>query len=267
MTRLITEWIADIEDTIKNRENDLMSKTGLSYAALAAKASGCSISDIGRAAREIKVAAVPVTAGLGVIGSFARSVAAVAGVMGFQNFVTERTDVDGMHEAYQNGADIVFMADDNRFISLNFNKKKMVENDHATALGYTAALEGALKSLVGRELLLLGCGALGKEFIKFLKKKGASFDVYDIDPVKLAAAQNLEAAAIESPEGIREYQYLIDATSEGGWLRRDMLHPDAWIAAPGVPLSLDREAYESHSARLIHDPLQIGVAAMLGLAL
>jgi hypothetical protein len=46
MTRLITEWIADIEDTIKDRERDLKNKTGLSFAALAAKAGGCSVSDI-----------------------------------------------------------------------------------------------------------------------------------------------------------------------------------------------------------------------------
>ncbi|HWQ79060.1 MAG TPA: 3-methylornithyl-N6-L-lysine dehydrogenase PylD [Anaerovoracaceae bacterium] len=267
MTRLITDWIADIENTIKERDKDLKSKTGLSYAALAAKVSGCSANDIDRAAQEIKVAAVPVTVGLGIIGTFAQSVAAVTGVMGFQSFVTKRTDVDGMHEAYQNGADIVFMADDNRFISINLNKKKMADNDHATALGYTAAFEGALKSLVGKKLLLMGCGALGKEFIKCLKKKGTNFDVYDIDPGNLAAARKLEADVMESPDGIRDYQYLIDATSQGGWLRRDMLHPDVWIAAPGIPLSLDREAFELHAGRIIHDPLQIGVAAMLGLTL
>lgn len=267
MTRLITDWIADIEGTVKELEKDLKSKTGLSYTALAAKVSGCSVSDIERAAREIKVAAVPVTAGLGIIGSFAQSVTAVTGAMDFQSFVTKRTDVDGIREAYENGADIVFMADDGRFISVNLNKRKIADNDNATAMGYTAALEGALKSFVGKKLLLLGCGALGKEFMKCLKKKGTPFDVYDIDPGKLAAVRKQDIEAIDSPGGIREYQYLIDATSRGGWLSRDMLHPEVWIAAPGIPLSLDPEAYESHKSRVIHDPLQIGVAAMLGLTL
>jgi 3-methylornithyl-N6-L-lysine dehydrogenase len=267
MTRLITDWIADIGDTIKDRERDLKSKTGLSYAALAAKVSGCSVNDIDRASQEIKVAVVPITTGLGIIGSFAQSVSAVAGVLGFQSFVTKQTDVNGLCEAYQSGADIVYMADDDRFLSINLNKKKMADNDFATALGYTTALEGAIGSFVGKEILLLGCGTLGKEFMKCLKKKGASFAVHDVNLEKLAEIKKEEIRIIESPEEISEFKYLIDATSQGGWLHREMLHPEVWIAAPGIPLSLDKEAYETYKEQLIHDPLQIGTASMLGLTL
>jgi len=267
MTRLITDWIADIEYAIKDWEEDLKRKTGLSYAGLAAKVAGCSVGDIACAARETKVAAVSVTSGLGIIGSFAQSVAAVTGAMGFESFATERADVDGIHEAYLRGADIVYMADDRRFISFNLNKKKMADNDSATARGYTEAFEGALKTFEGKRLLLMGFGALGSEFMKCLKNKGADFAVYDIDPKRLASAKKEGVDVIESPEGIREYPYLIDATSQGGWLHREMLHPDVRIAAPGIPLSPDREALEMHGERIIHDPLQIGVAAMLGLTL
>lgn len=56
-------------------------------------------------------------------------------------------------------------------------------------------------------------------------------------------------------------------TSEGHHRNRDMLHPEAWIAALGIPLSLDNEACKTYADRLIHDPLQIGVAPMLGLTL
>lgn len=267
MTRLITDWITDIKDTIHDLEKDLKNKTGLTYDALAARVSGCSANDIARAAQEIKVAVVPVTAGLGVIGSFAQSVAAVTGVMGFQSFVTKQTDVNGLYEAYQNGADIVYMADDDRFISMNLHKKKAAENDHATALGYTTALERAMGSFVGNRILLMGCGFLGREFMKCLKKKGAIFDVYDTDREKLAAINREEIHSVDSPEEIRNYQYLIDATSQGNWLHADMLHPQVWIAAPGLPLSFDEETLGLHKDRIIHDPLQIGVASMLGLTL
>lgn len=267
MTRLVTDWIADIEDTIKDREKELIGKTGLSYTALAAKVSGFSVSDIDRAAQEIRVAVVPVTTGLGIIGSFSQSVAAVARTMGFRSFVTEKTDVNGMSEAYKNGADIVFMADDDRFISFNLNKKKIAENDFATALGYTTALEGALGSFVGKDILLLGCGPLGREFMKCLRKKGAGFSVHDIDREKLAEVEKDEIAVVEAPERIADWRYLIDATNQGAWLHRNMLHPEVWIAAPGIPLSLDREAFDSCMDRVIHDPLQIGVASMLGLTL
>jgi len=267
MTRLITEWIADIEDTIKDRERDLKNKTGLSFAALAAKAGGYSVSDIERASKEIRVAAVPVTTGLGIIGTFAQSVAAVAGVMGFKSFVTKNTDVNGLFEAYQSGADIVYMADDERFISINLNKKKMADNDYATALGYTAALEGAAGPFAGKEILIMGCGSVGMEFIKILRKKGTSLAAYDISGIRLAMARKEDVSCITSPDEINRYKYIFDATSQGGWLRRDMLHPEAWIAAPGIPLSLDEGALGAFAERLIHDPLQIGVASMLGLTL
>lgn len=52
MTRLITNWIKDIEDTIRDCEMDLINKTGLSYAELAAKTGGCSVADIRRASQE-----------------------------------------------------------------------------------------------------------------------------------------------------------------------------------------------------------------------
>lgn len=267
MTRLITDWIADIEDTIKDRERDLKDKTGMDYAALAAKVSGCSASDIERAARQLKVAVVPVTTGQGIIGSFSESVAAVTRTIGFPSFVTRQTDVNGLHEAYKDGADIVFMADDDRFISINLNKKKMADNDYATASGYTAALEGAIGSFVGKEILILGCGAVGREFIRILKKKGTTFAIHDISGIRLAIARKEDASCIISPEEIKRYKYIIDATNQGGWLHREMLHPEAWIASPGIPLSLDQEMLEIYSDRLIHDPLQIGVASMLGLSL
>ena len=44
------------------------------------------------------------------------------------------------------------------------------------------------------------------------------------------------------------------------------IQPTTAIAAPGVPLGLSPEAQTRIESRLIHDPLQIGVATMMAFA-
>jgi len=267
MTRLITEWISDIEETIHSKEAQLKAKTGLDYAALAARASGCSAQDIARAAQAVKIGVVPITSGQGVIGSFSQSVASIVGAMGFQSFVTEKSDVDGIYEAYRCGADLLYIADDDRFLAMNLHKNKVADNNAATAAGYVAALEGLAGTLAGKEVLLLGYGVLGKEFLKRLKNKGAAVSVHEIDPDKLSALSKEGVPVVSQREDIARYNLIVDATNEGGWLHEDVLHPEVRIAAPGVPLSLDEKTYEKFSGRVVQDCLEIGVAAMLGLAL
>lgn len=267
MTRLKTEWIDDIKKNAKQSEAILKEKTGLDYISLAAKSSGWSVTDIQRAAQQIKVGIIPVTSGEGVIGSFSESVAAVTASMGFASFVTECSDVNGIYEAHKREADILFMADDDRYISFNLNKKKMADNNVATAAGYLAALEEAQKTLVGKEVLLLGFGVLGQEFLKRLLKKGIRVTGYDIDDNRLKAMGWSGASILDNEEDMKKFKVVIDATNQGGWMHQGMLHPEAWIASPGVPLSMDDEMYEIYAERTIHDFLEIGTAAMLGLTL
>ena len=267
MTRLKTEWIDDIRKNAKGQEAILKEKTGLDYLSVAAKSSGWSVTDIERAAQQIKVGVVPVNSGEGIIGSFAESVAAITASMGFSSFVTECFDVNGICEAHKREADILFMADDDRYISFNLNKKKMADNNVATAAGYLAALEETQKTLVGKEVLLLGFGVLGQEFLKRLLKKGIRVTGYDIDEKRLKAMGWSGASILEDQEDMKKFKVVIDATNQGGWRHQGMLHPDAWIASPGVPLSLDEEMYAMYEARTIHDYLEIGTAAMLGLTL
>ncbi len=267
MTRLITEWIKDIQDSIREKEAKLKEKTGLSYAALAAKTSGWSISDIERATQHIKVGVVPVTSGQGTIGSFAESACAVTSCMGFRSFVTECFDVNGIFQAHKKEADILFMADDDRYISFNLNKKKMIDNNFATAAGYLTALEEAQGSFIGKEVLLLGFGVLGQEFLKRLMKKGIRVTGYDVDEKRLKTMGWSGASILEAPEEMQRFKLIIDATSQGGWIHKGMLHPDAWIAAPGIPLSFDEETFLEYESRTIYDYLEIGTAAMLGFTL
>jgi pyrrolysine biosynthesis protein PylD len=187
--------------------------------------------------------------------------------MGFRSFVTECFDVCGIFEAHKKEADIIFMADDDKFISINLNKKKMTDNNTATAAGYITALEEAQGSLVGKEVLLLGFGVLGQEFLKRLMKKGIRVTGYDIDENRLKAMGWSGAAILQNTEDMKRFKVVIDATNRGGWIHSEMLHPEAWIASPGIPLSLDDETYPEYEKRLIHDYLEIGTAAMLGFTL
>ena len=216
---------------------------------------------------QIKIGVVPITSGEGVIGSFSEAVAAVTAAMGFRSFVTECSDVCGIFEAHKREADILYMADDDRYIAFNLNKKKIADNNVATAAGYLTALEEAQGSLVGKEVLLLGFGVLGQEFLKRLMKRGIRVTGYDTDENRLKAMGWSGASILEKQEDMQRFKIVIDATNKGDWIHKDILHPEAWIASPGIPLSLDENTCAVYEKRIIHDYLEIGTAAMLGFAL
>ncbi len=265
MTRLIEEWIKTIGSSIRDYEFDLMKKTGLSLVALAAAAGEMPEERIRNAAANIKVGVIPFTSGQGIIGSFSESVAAVCEGMGFQCFIAEGTDVDGIYKARQNGAEILFMADDDRFIALNLKTGNLAENNQATVKGFLAALGSAAGGLKDKEVLVIGCGPVGREALQLLRVQQANPVAYDKNPFILSkvAAQGYDTITHSSQ--IAAYPLVFDASSEGSWLKKSMLHPELIMAAPGVPLSLDQEAFEIYKDHLIHDYLPIGVATMLAL--
>jgi pyrrolysine biosynthesis protein PylD len=55
---------------------------------------------------------------------------------------------------------------------------------------------------------------------------------------------------------------IVDATTAAEIIHTVDISPHTFIAAPGMPLGLSRDALEKVSDRLLHDPLQIGVATM-----
>lgn len=267
MTRLKEEWIKDMRRDVEAQQNDLLAKTGLDYAALAARAAGLTKERVAQASRRLTVAVVPVTAGKGVIGSFAESVSAILGATGFQSFVTGCTDVSGVLEAHRRGAGVIFMADDSQFIALNTERNLAADNNTATTLGFLAALEAAAGGLEGKSVLVLGCGVIGVMALTYLRSKGACPVGYDTDgPARDKAAALGFDVVTDGPEGFKRYPYVFDATNTGGWLTESMLHPEAFIAAPGVPLSLTEAGLAAVKGRLVHDLLPIGVATMMGMA-
>jgi 3-methylornithyl-N6-L-lysine dehydrogenase len=262
MTRLREEWIRDIENELIDYDKELKEKTGLTLLELAAYANGIGTEKIIEAASEKKAAVIPITAGEGIIGTFSESIAAILRHMGMTAFVTKHTDAAGIYEAHQAGAVFLFFADDERFIGCDVTRNLFSENDRATAVGYIAALEKAVGNIADKKILLLGYGRVGHQMLPVLIEKGAIPKVYDID---LMALRSLDAEfKLQNENEIREFQLILDVTNKGDWIQKEMLHDDAWISAPGVPLSLDKEAYKKFGSRLIHDCLQLGTAVMMG---
>lgn len=272
MTRLITEWISEMEDTAATWNEELKDISGLGYIDLAAAVSGHSITEILEASETMKVAAVPITSGLGVIGSFAESVAAIVRAMGFDAFVTEATDVNGLYEAKVKDADIVFMADDDRYIALNMHTGAIGDNNIGTAAGYAEILRNMAGGLDDRPVAVLGYGIIGQLLAGNLAKAGARVGVYDKDPAKKELVDADGYLWLERDE-LKEYHFIADGTCEGEWLSLDDLakdeegKPDVIISTPGIPLSLDEEAKETMEGKYVNDMLEIGTAVMLGLAI
>ena len=127
--------------------------------------------------------------------------------------------------------------------------------------------------LQGQSALVIGCGAVGFEAAISLANYGAQISVYDIEPSRsrqLARALNRKQnikIRIESDlcQALSKHRFLIEATNSADIIRAKDLSPATYIAAPGIPPGLSREAAQISSARLLHDPLQTGVATM-GLA-
>ena len=124
MTRLRTEWITYMLDGMEEYNRDLAAKTGMDLAALMADTFCVSKFDLAAAQKNIKVAVVPITQGEGIIGSFSESVAAIVRSMGFCADVMPNTDVDGIYDATLGGYDVLFFADDIRYLALNIRSGK-----------------------------------------------------------------------------------------------------------------------------------------------
>jgi pyrrolysine biosynthesis protein PylD len=118
MTRLKEDDIAPITRQLDGYDARLKRMTGASLRQIACRAAGVEEAVIIDALDRISIAAVPVTSGFGVIGGFSDAVAAIVAPLGFATFVTESSDVAGIVEGIERGADILMLADDERFVAI-----------------------------------------------------------------------------------------------------------------------------------------------------
>ena len=269
MTRLMSEDIRFIGDDLARYDSELLRKTGLSLRQIACRAAGMEEAEARRSLASVVAGVVPMTSGEGIIVGFSEAVADILGYLGASSFVTDMADVAGLAEAVRRGADVVFLADDLRFVALNLSSRIVADNSEATARGYVTALDGLAGGFERNTILVLGAGEVGRHAIAAVQALGARVSVYDPDPKKIRDLESEAGLAVEKDleEALQNFELIVDASPAAGIIKERHIKPDTAIAAPGLPLGLCPGALVSIGDRLIHDPLQIGVATMLVLAI
>jgi 3-methylornithyl-N6-L-lysine dehydrogenase len=273
MTRLIADQIRAIPARLESYDAELIVKTGCSLKQLAAAAATVDLSQC--QPDNYRVAVIPVTAGQGTIEGFSEAVCAIAGHLGFRASVTGSSDAGGLAEAFESGADILILADDNVYVAIHPASRRVAGNSEATARGYTVALSRMAGGLRDREVLLIGAGQVGQKAAEALLEAGAGLIVFDLDKKKeaaLAAAMSEKfQVTIESglslDRALARFPLIFDASPGSGIDRRRTGRRGNPGCRPGAAPRFTPAALEIIGPRLIHDPLQIGTAVMLFQAL
>jgi pyrrolysine biosynthesis protein PylD len=270
MTRLRSVDIAPICTSLDTYDGELLEKTGSTLRGIACHAAGLNEEAVVDTLSRSVAGVVPITWGQGVIGGFCETTESILTHIGCKSFVTGNSDVRGLAEAYGKGADVIFMADDEQFVALNSRTRQVVDNTAATGGGFAAGLSLMVGGLRGRKVLVLGCGPVGCSATSKLRNYGAVVTVYDIKPGR---SQELVQAMGSAAEGeitiennfrkaLSRHTLMIDATNSADIIHASDISSETYIAAPGMPLGLSCNASKKISDRLLHDPLQIGVATM-----
>lgn len=267
MTRLTAHDVSDLERHLRRLDRSLLEVAGLNLRTLALLAVGCA--PAGDPVTGARVAAIPFTSGEGLIAGFSEGVVAVLRHLGCDSWVTERADVRGIHEAMQGGAEVLFLADDARFVALNVRRARCIDNDLATADGYVAALEAAAGTLQGRMVLLLGLGPVGLAAARRLLEHGANVDVVETDTARLGAAlaDSPGLHPVSLMDGLERCELIFDATPTPDVIDIGSISAATIAAVPGIPSGFTAQAQRALGARHIHDRLAIGVAVMAARAL
>ncbi|MBT8397946.1 MAG: 3-methylornithyl-N6-L-lysine dehydrogenase PylD, partial [Gemmatimonadetes bacterium] len=188
MTRLKEGDLIPIPARLPEYDDRLRGIVGVSLAEIACKAAGVDEKPLGSGSIMARFAAVPMNSGFGVIQGFSAAASAVVSHLGFEAFVTEDSDVAGIVEGIGAGADVLLLADDERYVAMVPEIGFYVDNSPATALGFVTALEIMNGGLVGESVLVLGCGPLGVAASKALIERGAEVGLCDVVEARAQAA-------------------------------------------------------------------------------
>lgn len=238
-----------------------MQQTGQTLAEVARTAVGLSGDFTQR-----KAAVISVTSGFGVIGGFAQAVAAILRHCGVETYVTEKTDVAGIQEAYLQRCEVAFLADDNVCAAFGIGSAIQSDNGWATGRGFACALVQAMQkreiTVKDARVLIIGAGPVGRSAAAYLAEQQAIPVICDLDARKAAeVAQSVENALV-LPEisDLQSYAHIIDASTAADLITAEHVTEKTIIAAPGMPCGITAAA--SAIATVIHNPLELGIITM-----
>jgi pyrrolysine biosynthesis protein PylD len=271
VTRLRSADIINIAANLKDYNRELLDRTGFSLSGIACRAAEIDKAQIHNLLPAIRVAVIPISSGEGIISGFGDAVLSIILHMGTNAFVTGTSDVAGIAESFEKKADIVMLADDKHFVALHIQSRSIADNAICTGKAFATGLGLMAGSLKGREVLVIGCGPVGRSAAQTLIQMGARVSIYDAhaEPVmewvktigqytdsKIQIVKTLEPA-------LQRHQLILDASPAVNLIHAHHITPDTYISAPGFPCGLDAEAQARLSDRFLQDPLQLGVATML----
>ncbi|NIM17060.1 MAG: 3-methylornithyl-N6-L-lysine dehydrogenase PylD [Candidatus Aminicenantes bacterium] len=270
MTRLRPKDIYDIPIRLNEYDRELIDKTGCTLQGIACHTFGIPEETFLSMAVSAEVGIIPIASGQGIIEGFTKAVRHIVQHIGFRTFVTRHTDVAGIAEAVEKNAEVIMMADDQRFVALNIRSSRLVDNAEATGKGFVAGLDLMASGLKQKKVLVIGCGSVGRSAILAALLRGADVSVFDINlqtSYQLArdirkSTKKIIGVERELEPALSHYHLLVETTNDAGIIDAEFIHPYTYIAAPGMPLGLSPAAVKKISGRLLHDPLQIGVAVM-----
>lgn len=270
MTRLQPHDITELGEKLQAYENRLRKATGDGLAGIAAHSLGKSTAAFANILKETVVGVISVSYGEGIIPGFSESVKNILEFLGVDVFVTRQNNLRGLGEAVERGASMLFLSDDDDFVAINLATRKLADNSEATGRGYAAALDLMAGGIQDHEVLVIGAGPVGRSAAHYISSRGGRVVIHDRDPDQgrivadtiLGGSFTMDLAAT-----LQRCPLIIEATPSPSVITHKYITSGTLVAAPGVPLGVDTEGRKMLGDRLIHDPLEIGVATMLYTAL
>ena len=266
MTRLVEGDVRALTGHLAEVERALTALTGCDFVTLAARACGVGEGVASDALAHAAVAVVPITSGEGLIPGFTDCVAAICSHLGCGAVrVTEATDVGRFAEALAGSDDLVFAADDRRFLAFDFGRRAVADDDPCTAHAYVAALDAATgrDGVEGKPVLVIGLGPVGRAAATRLVELGADVLVCELDQARLAAVTGaLPVTAVALAAGLARCRVVLDATPTPDLIDADWPGADGVVCSPGLPPGVTAAAARALGERLVHEPLALGVAVM-----